>query len=304
MSSDHTGLRHNALIYESDDEYVARTVAFLRAGLEGGEGGVVANTRSGLAVIREALGSDAARVTFADVGAAYTRPARTLAAYHQVYVEELKKAASVRVVADVQFGPDPAEWNIWMGYEAALTRCFAHLPTWVMCTYSANGLPDPILEAVWRTHTDVLAGDGWTESRQFENPTELLREVTREPEPLTELRSIPCGRDAEAFRERLTHELGAEKVPEAKALDMLIAGTEIFANAERHGGGVEAVRVGRQNGRFVCEVVDRGGGFDDPAAGYLAPREGVGTGLWIARQLTWELEFFGSPQGFTARTWL
>jgi len=299
-----SGLRHNALVYESDDEYVTRSVAFLRAGLERGEGGVVANTRSGLAVIREALGSEAAGVTFVDVGAAYTRPARTLAAYHQVYAEELKKAASVRVVADVQFGPDPAEWNIWMGYEAALTRCFAHLPTWVMCTYNANGLPDPILEAVWRTHTDVLAGDGWTESRQFENPTELLREVTREPEPLTELRSIPCGRDAEAFRERLAHELGAEKVPEAKALDMLIAGTEIFANAEGHGGGVEAVRVGRAKGRFVCEVVDRGSGFDDPAAGYLAPREGVGTGLWIARRLTWELEFFGSPQGFTARTWL
>jgi len=299
-----SGLRHNALVYESDDEYVTRSVAFLRAGLERGEGGVVANTRSGLAVIREALGSEAAGVTFVDVGAAYTRPARTLAAYHQVYAEELKKAASVRVVADVQFGPDPAEWNIWMGYEAALTRCFAHLPTWVMCTYNANGLPDPILEAVWRTHTDVLAGDGWTESRQFENPTELLREVTREPEPLCELRSIPCGRDAEAFRERLARELAAEKVPEAKALDMLIAGTEIFANAEGHGGGVEAVRVGRAKGRFVCEVVDRGSGFNDPAAGYLAPREGVGTGLWIARQLTWEIEFFRSPQGFTARTWL
>ena len=39
-----SGLRHNALVYESDDEYVTRSVAFLRAGLERGEGGVVANT--------------------------------------------------------------------------------------------------------------------------------------------------------------------------------------------------------------------------------------------------------------------
>ena len=85
---------------------------------------------------------------------------------------------------------------------------------------------------------------------------------------------------------------------------MLIAGTEIFANAERHGGGVEEVRVGREQGRFVCEIVDRGSGFDDPAAGYLAPREGVGTGLWVARQLTWEIEFFHSARGFTARNWL
>jgi anti-sigma regulatory factor (Ser/Thr protein kinase) len=72
----------------------------------------------------------------------------------------------------------------------------------------------------------------------------------------------------------------------------------------RHGDGIEEVRVGRAEGRFVCEVVDRGSGFDDPVAGYLAPREGTGTGLWVARQLAWRLEFFRSLQGFTARIWL
>jgi hypothetical protein len=46
-------------------------------------------------------------------------------------------------------------------------------------------------------HTDVLAGDSWTASDQFENPTELLREVTREPDPLSELRSIPFDRNVE-----------------------------------------------------------------------------------------------------------
>ena len=61
--------------------------------------------------------------------------------------------------------------------------------------------------------------------------------------------------------------------------------------------------VGRAQGRFVCEIVDRGDGFDDPAAGYLAPRKGIGVGLWVARQLTWRIEFFYSP-GFTTRIWL
>ena len=45
---------------------------------------MVAHTRPGLASMREALGDDAAAVTFVDVGAAYTRPAKTLAAYHAV----------------------------------------------------------------------------------------------------------------------------------------------------------------------------------------------------------------------------
>ncbi len=96
MSSDGTALRHNALVYESKDEYLARAVPFLKAGIEAGEGAVVAHTKPGLAMMREALGHEAAGVTFVDVSAAYTRPARTLAAYHKVYVEELRKTPTLR----------------------------------------------------------------------------------------------------------------------------------------------------------------------------------------------------------------
>jgi anti-sigma regulatory factor (Ser/Thr protein kinase) len=91
---------------------------------------------------------------------------------------------------------------------------------------------------------------------------------------------------------------------EAQSLDLLLAGTEIANNAMQHGGGIQLVRVGHIRGRFVCEIVDRGDGFDYPAAGYLAPREGIGAGLWVARQLTWRIEFFHSPTGFTTRIWL
>ena len=128
MSSDGTALRHNALVYESKDEYLARAVPFLKAGIEAGEGAVVAHTKPGLAMMREALGPEAAHVTFVDVSAAYTRPARTLAAYHEVYVEQLRKTPTLRAVADVQFGPDPNEWDLWTGYEAVFNRSFGHLP--------------------------------------------------------------------------------------------------------------------------------------------------------------------------------
>jgi hypothetical protein len=54
MSSESV-LRHNAFVHESDDEYVARSVAFLRDGLEAGEGAIVGNSRDGLAMMRDAL---------------------------------------------------------------------------------------------------------------------------------------------------------------------------------------------------------------------------------------------------------
>jgi anti-sigma regulatory factor (Ser/Thr protein kinase) len=253
-------------------------------------------------MMRDALGADAGRVTFLDLSSTYTRPAHAVATYREVFLEHLRRAPSVRAVANGQFGP-PEDWDEWTSYEAITNLAYAHLPVWVVCAYDARVLPDTVVDAVWRTHPEVLH-DGWEASEHFEDPRALVRGLTPAPEPLPKLRSLSVGQDLEVFRERLARELAAEQVPEAKGLDMLVAGTELAANALSHGAGIEEVRVGRADGRFVCEVIDRGSGFDDPMAGYLAPRPGMVTGLWVARQLAWLVEFFHSPQGFTARIWL
>jgi len=154
----------------------------------------------------------------------------------------------------------------------------------------------------WHTHPEVVARDAWTTSELYLD--QLLRRTNPPPQALRDLRSIPVGQDPEQLRERLAPELIAAGHGEAKALEMLLAVTEIATNATQHGAGIEDIRVGQTHGRFVCEITERGPGFDDPAAGYLAPRDGVGSGLWVARQLTWRIEFFQSPRGFTARIWL
>src|SRR5256885_2203984 len=279
MSSDGTTFRHNALVYESTDEYLALVVPFLKAGIEAGEGAVVAHMKAGLAVMREALGAEAAQGAFFDGSAAYPRAPGTLAAYHRVFVEQFRKTPMLRAVADVQFGPDPDEWDLWTGYEAMFNRSFEHLPAWVLCSYHANGTPDPIIEGVWQTHPEVVAGDSLKRSDHYEDPDHLLRRITPAPAPLTGLHPIPFGSGAEDLREQLARELAADKISEAQSLDLLLAATEIANNAIQYGGGIREVRVGRAQGRFVCEIVDRGDGFDDPAAGYLAPREGIGAGL-------------------------
>jgi anti-sigma regulatory factor (Ser/Thr protein kinase) len=304
MSSHGTALRHNALVYESQDEYLARAVPFLKEGIAAGEGAIVAHTKSGLAIMREALGAEADHVRFVDVSAAYTRPAKTLAAYHAVYADQLAKTRTLRAVADVQFGPDPAEWDLWTGYEAVFNRSFGHLPAWVLCSYNANGTPDRVIEGVWQTHPEVVADETWNTSEHYEDPADLLRRITPVPAPIAGLRSIRFGRDVEEFREQLAREFAAEGLTPKQSLDMLLAAGEIAANAIAHGGGIRDVRVGRADGRFVCEITDAGDGFDDPTAGFLAPRQGIGAGLWVARQLTWQIDLFRLPRGFTARMWL
>src|SRR6476620_1576241 len=230
MISDTTALRHNALVYQSTDEYLARAVPFLRAGIEAGEGAIVAHAKPGLAMMREALGAEAAHVTFVDVSGAYTRPARTLAAYHEIYLEQLRKTPTLRAVADVQFGPDPNEWDLWAGYEAVFNRSFGHLPAWVLCSYDANGTPDPVIEGVWQTHPEVVADDSWTSSDRYEDPDHLLRRITPAPAPLTGLRQLPFGRGAEELREQLARELAAYKTTEAQIFVKVPTATEIANN--------------------------------------------------------------------------
>jgi anti-sigma regulatory factor (Ser/Thr protein kinase) len=304
MTPDITTLRHNALVYGSPDEYLARALPFLREGLQTGDGAIVAHTKAGIAMMREALGPDADHVTFVDVSAAYTRPARTLAAYHRMYAEQLMRTPRVRAVADVQFGPDPREWDQWTGYEAVFNHSFAHLPVWVLCSYNANGTPDRLIEGVWQTHPEVVDDHGWKPSGRYEDPAALLGRVAQVSEALPQLRLIPGCDDAVHLREHVASALTTAGTNANKVLGMLLAVTEIAENAIRHGTGIEAVRIGHARGRLVCEITDRGPGFDDPTVGYLAPRHGHGRGLWVARQLAWHIEFLRVPAGFTARIWL
>lgn len=73
MSSENVALRHSAFVYDAEDDYVNRSVAFIRDGPEAGEGCIVAHSRDWLAIMRDALGPDAEGVTFVDVGSTYMR---------------------------------------------------------------------------------------------------------------------------------------------------------------------------------------------------------------------------------------
>jgi anti-sigma regulatory factor (Ser/Thr protein kinase) len=301
------GLRHNAFVYDSDDDFVGRMATFLETGLAEGASALAITTRSNCALLRDALGPRSEQVGFLDRDAWYVRPATTIAAYDRT-LRDLERggAPSTRVVAEIQFGPTPVEWGEWTAYEAISNRALAEHPAWIMCPYDARLLPEQVIEGAWRTHPEVLAA-GRQSCHLFEDPAHVVRDLTPEHEPLADLRSVAAAADPVVFREQLAAELAAANVPATKALNMLLAANEIVTNAFQHADGPELLRVGLIEGRFVCEITDHGPGFDDPMAGYLPPKPDEhrrGTGLWTARQLTSRLELISSADGLTARLWL
>jgi anti-sigma regulatory factor (Ser/Thr protein kinase) len=308
MASSHseTQLRHEAFVYEGDDEFVGGIAPHLRQGLEEGEATIAVLTRTNWAAMREALGSDAGEVMHLDCDAQYLRPARTLAAYDALVRQMVaERGTSVRVVAEMPPSQTPAEGAEWLAYEAIFNRALAHLPVSVVCLYDSRVVSDSVVDAVWRTHPWSFGDDGAPNAR-YQNPEHAATVLAPAARAVPVLEPIDIAGDIFSFRERLGAAMIAWGIPQTSVMNMLVAATEIVDNARQHGEGATGARAGIVDGRFVCEISDRGRGLEDPMAGYYPPasERSLGTGLWVARQLLFRVDVVSSVPGTTVRLWL
>jgi anti-sigma regulatory factor (Ser/Thr protein kinase) len=299
-------MRHSLFVYEHDHGMVGKMAPFLSSGLADGEPAVVVLERRKWEVLAGALGSHADTISYIDRDAFYTRPEAALAGYDGTLRRLVRNGASaVRVFGEPPICETEAGRNRWISYEAILNRAFEHHPGWVMCGYDARDFPEPVLDGAFDTHPEVLTDD-WARSPHYHEPEDVVSSRTPTPAPLADLHALRLDARPRGFRERLSAELDAAGVSQLEADNMLIAAGEVLANAQRHGGETLSVQVGRVGDRFVCEVSDDGPGIDDPLAGFLPPRPGHadGAGLWVARQLTKQLELLHSPEGSSVRLWV
>lgn len=299
-------MRHSLYVYYDDEGLIERMAPFLESGLTGGEPTLVVLERGKWELLAGALGRRADAITYFERDAFYTRPETVLATY-DVTLRRLVRdgATAIRVFGELPRCETASQWNSWLSYEAILNRAFMHHQVWVMCGYDAREVPGPLLDGAFETHPEVLT-NGWAASSHYHEPEEVVSSRTPAPAPLGGLHSLSVDGGPPAFRAALGAELGAAAVPPLEAESMLVAAGEVLANARRHGGDTVSVQVGRVGERFVCEVSDDGQGIDDPLAGFLPPRPGHddGAGLWVARQLTRQLELLRSPNGATVRLWV
>jgi anti-sigma regulatory factor (Ser/Thr protein kinase) len=296
---------HNLSVYDDDGDLSARSAPFLQSGVDAGEAVIAVVDQRKWALLRELLGPACEPISYVDRDAFYARPEDALFAY-DARVRHLVQggAPSVRVWAELPvFTSERA--GTWIAYEAILNRAFAHHPVRIICGYDAREHSEAVLEGAWRTHPLVLE-EAWRDNSHYHDPEQVVRALTPGAVPLPDLRPLPLPTDTAAFRRTLLRAMNADGVPAPEAYDLLVAAGEIFANARSHGNGAGALRVGRVDGRFVCELSDRGAGIQDPLTGYLPPRPGHadGAGVWVARQLTSRLEFVSSPHGFATRLWI
>jgi hypothetical protein len=306
MSVGEHEMRHDLLVYDSDDGFARFVGLFVEEGVEAGHRVAVVTDPRRRAVLEDTLaGRDAEAVAFFDRDSIYTRPESAIAGYDAALRAFLAEGAeAMRVYGELPECKQPEEWTSWLRYEAIVERVFAGQPVWVTCGYDKRAVPYDVVDAAWRSHREVH-DQGWRENSLYENPATTMRSLEPPPPELHGLRTLPLVENAQTLRRLLARELAADTVDADATEGMLTAAEAVLANAERHGGGLRGLRVGRAEGRFVCEIADGGPGLDDPFAGYVPPRRpGDPLGLWSARQLTQRLDLLSSPSGLTVRLWV
>jgi anti-sigma regulatory factor (Ser/Thr protein kinase) len=279
-----SGFAHSAFLYETDAAYAAVLVPFLIEGLTRDEVVAVAAGPDRIALLRDALGADAAHVRFLSADGWYVRPVRTIAAWAQI----LRNAAaagrpSARLVSQADFADqDPA----WVRFEAAVNASLAGLNGHLLCPYDRR---IPTAELAGRTHP-VLHDDGWRDSSGYQAPELVLRELI---EPAYPVAGLPIIASAVAdgvagLRAQIRERASAEAWLPPDRLDILIlAFSELATNGIRHGGANRELRIWLTPDAVVCELTDDGVTPPGPLAGYLPPDPGMigGMGLWIVYQL-------------------
>jgi anti-sigma regulatory factor (Ser/Thr protein kinase) len=103
-----------------------------------------------------------------------------------------------------------------------------------------------------------------------------------------------------ALRARLADCARTFGLPQRQIEKLLVVASELVANAIRHGGGCGRLRLWRDGTHIRCQVIDRGPGIADAAAGSRPPEPtstAGGRGLWICRNLAAEVVIERGPDG-------
>src|SRR3954471_10176298 len=170
--ADRRGYLHEAVLYDSDEEFLRVVVPFLQEGVAAGDPCLVALRASTTSLVREAV-ADTTGLTFLDDR--YDRPASVIRSNRDLFAAHVADGASrIRVASAVPHPGVGAPWDGWARYEAAVNHAYAEFPLWGLCAYDTRITPDPVLDGVARTHPYLSTAGGYRVNLRYQDPAEFL----------------------------------------------------------------------------------------------------------------------------------
>jgi anti-sigma regulatory factor (Ser/Thr protein kinase) len=296
---------HPALFYRGDEEYLAGTVPFVRAGLDAGEPVAVAVPGPRLGVLRGALGAAAADVRWLDMAEAGRNPGRIIPGVLREFADR-HPGGRVRIIGEpIWPGRTGTEYPACVQHEALINLAFAGREVSILCPYDVAGLDAVAIADARATHPVVIDRDGARPSGDYA-PRRVVGSYNRPlPEPpdaarmsfdldgLLRVREFIC---------QWARHLGLDA---DRAGDLEVAVHELAANSCLHGGGKGTARIWSEDGQVVCEVSDAGT-ITDPLAGRrpAAMSPSGGRGILLVNHLADLVRMHTGPGGTAIRVYM
>ncbi|HSS93649.1 MAG TPA: anti-sigma factor RsbA family regulatory protein [Candidatus Dormibacteraeota bacterium] len=296
--------RHDALLYQGLQDFVHRTVSFIRNGIDAGEPVLVATTAAHIAALHSELGPDAGEVRFADMAEVGSNPARIIP-YWMDFIAQAGGRPVRGIGEPIWAGRSPAELVECQRHESLLNAAIEMSTSmWLLCPYDTSALPRDVIEEARRSHPFVTEGATRRESGAYRPGLEpTAAGVASLPQPPAQRREFAFG-PADLGSVRGIAAAGAAEagMTAARTHDLVLAAHEVATNSVRHGGGGGVLRVWREDGSLICEFRD-GGRLDDPLADRRRPEASVAgrRGLWVANQLCDLVQIRSEPTGTAVR---
>src|SRR5688572_6674684 len=301
---------HGAAVVATEAELLAAALPFLEAGLQAGDLVALTCPEDTVALLCRELGALASRVESDPRMSLLGSRAPDALTMCSRYMERAVTAGSgrLRVVAEVDFGTDPADWREGQRFESVYNRLLGEAPVSAICLYDRRRLPAAVVDSAAATHPHLVSGTTWSASAGFQDPGVYIRSLPLPRAPVEDGDPVFSVENAPTLA-GLRHQLGAVLATlvtdRDQQEDLHLAASEIAANAFRHGVRPVSARVWADGDRVVCVIADRGTSYSDPFSGFT-PAHGPdlangGMGLWLARKLWDHVDVVPSAQGLAVR---
>jgi anti-sigma regulatory factor (Ser/Thr protein kinase) len=304
------GQGHAAAVVASDGELLSTALPFLEAGLRAGDLVALSCSPETLKLISRELGEQASSVEFDPRITLLGSRAPDALTMCGRYLERAVAGGSgrLRALAEIDFGPKPADWREGQRFEAVYNRLMGTAPVFGLCVYDRRRLAPQVVESAAVTHPHVVHGNVWAASPRFQEAQDYIPSLPLPREPMEAGEPVFAVDDAPslvALRRQLSAVIAARVPDREQQEDLHLAAAEIASNAFRHGVRPVSARMWADGERLVCAIHDTGTSYTDPFGGFV-PAHGPdlskgGMGLWLARKLWDHVDLLPGPDGLTVR---
>jgi anti-sigma regulatory factor (Ser/Thr protein kinase) len=197
----------------------------------------------------------------------------------------------------------PAELREVARHEALCNLAFGGRPMTIFCLYDMTRLSEAVIADAEQTHPVHVSAGKQHANRSYLGPGRFPPGCDGPlPPPATDATSVAFDGQLAPVREFSANQGRAAGLDRARVNDLVLAVSEIAANALGHARGGGLIRSWCTSEEILCQVEDHGY-ITDPLAGrYRKPADAQGGhGLWLVNRVCDLVERRSSPAGTITR---